>query len=823
MVLDPTKHYNPDGTVTNADGTPAGGGSTATKQPKRNADGSPTGSNVFAGSTFGADANVGGTDVAGFLKDADPRDFMYGRDPNYATNAAANERSVAGTAQASLNQQGAAAASTGDVAGHQIAAYGQGAANELNGMAGGVYGAGMSAAGRSAPVADYGTANSSYLSSEEQAQQLASLTQGPSAAQAQLQSGLNQSEASNLAMARSGRGFGGSASALTQAAGANAAATQQATNASAQLSAQEQNAWNAQHASNLANAAGITTGVGSQLQQQGLSQAQLQAQATAQNDQAQATLTGEGLQSTNQAGQLGLSGMTSGIGAIQTGETLDMQGTQAAMGAYGQGEQMAGINMTAQQQADLTREQGLIQNRGIDAGIAVGNQAAVNSGWGTALSTAATIGGAVAASDASAKTGIQPLDAGAKPIAAGAPTASAAPPVQSPKAPSLVAPALQTGGAILGGAIGTAIAPGIGTAIGGVAGSLLGKAAGGLISSDIHTKADAAPLDAGAGAIGYGQTNPSGSTLAGASNAFNTGRDAAAKAEASAADADLKSQAKGAAIQSMLLGSAAQDLHGFGAGSASGVGALDQFTAMGKPPAAPAYGAQPSAGWGSMQPGMVQSDAHSKTAIRELKAENKALKAEASQSGPTQEMLNQAAADQDMGARVHYPAYGASAPTMSMLNQQADVQDSPGGRIAYPASPAPPTAAMLNQAAADQDSAPVPYSRVANYTSDEDEKSGIHRSDALDMVDEAPGYSYVYKDPARHGYGQKFGPMAQDLLKTPAGASTVEKAPDGTLAVNTGRLALVEHAAMHSDRKENAAKFAALKAELDALKNRKAS
>lgn len=779
---------------------------------------SPAGSDVFAGSTFGGDQNVGGTDVAGFLKSADPRDFMYGRDPNYVANTAASERGVAATTQASLNAQGATATANGQALGNQINTYGQTAAGTLGGMAQGAYGAGMAAANRAGATADYQGANSVYQVAKNDASQLANMQQGPSAAQAQLQTGLDQAQSSNLALARSGHGFGASASALSQAAGQNAAMGQQAANSSAQLSAQETQAWNAQHASNLANAAGISNTVGGQVQQQSLSNAQMQNQTMAENDQAQAALTGQGLQAAGQAGQLSLSGATSGANAMQTGETLGMQGTQAGMAAYGQGEQMAGINESAQQTSDLNREGGLISNRGIDAGLSVSNQAAVNSGWGTALSTAATIGGAAVASDASAKTGVQPLDAGTKPPMTGvAPGATVAPPppqMAQPPKQSLVAPALQTGGAILGGAIGTAIAPGVGTAIGGVAGSLLGKAAGSLISSDIHTKDDTAPLDA-SGPMGYGQTNPSGSTQAGASNAFSAGRDAAAKAESSAADADLKSQAKSAAVQSMLMGSAAGDLRGFGSGGVP-------FSSLGPSAPPPAYGMQ-APSWNTMgQPGMVTSDVHSKTAIKELREENKALKAAASQSGPTQEMLQQAAADRDLGAKVRYPAYAASAPSMSMLNQQAAIQDSAGGHIAYPASPAPPSAAMLQQAAADQDSSPAPYSRVANYTSDEDEKSGIHRSDALDMVDKAPGYSYVYKDPERHGYGQKFGPMAQDLLKTDAGASTVEKAPDGTLAVNTGRLALVEHAAMHSMRKENAAKFDALKAELDALKNRKA-
>jgi len=843
-----TRQMNDDGTWfddgqgggTNAAPVPATPGATPT-----NADGSTAGSDVFAGSTFGGDANVGGTDLANWSKETDPRDFMYGRDPNYAVNSAAAERANAKAAQDDLYKQAGNAINTGaqmgqqiggyaQQAGQQISGYGQQVGSTLGGMAQTAFGQGSAMQNRAGPTADYQGANSVYQVAKNDASQLANMQQGPSQAQAQLQSGLNQAQASNLALARSGRGFGGSASALTQAVGQNAAAGQQAANTSAQLSAQEQQAWNAQHASNLANAAGISTNVGGAMQQQGLSQAQLQQQTIAQNDAAQQALMGQGLQAYNAAGQLGLSGLTSGgqlgvtgltsgAGITQAGQTLGMQGSQAATGAYAQGEQMAGINMSAQQQADLNREQGLLQNRGIDAGVALSNQAAVNSGWGTAASTAAAIGGVglAAASDATAKTGIKPLDAGpGQPQQPQQPTpvASSAPPPQAPKAPSLVGPALQAGGALAGGAIGTVIAPGAGTAIGGIAGSALGKLAGGLLSSDIHTKADAAPLDAGApGGMGaYGQVNPTGSTQAGASNAFSAGRDAAAKSEMRAgADADLKAQAKGAAIQSML-GSASQSLKGFGAGG--GTGTLDEFSAMGHPQQAPAYGMQPMQAWGQMQPGMVTSDEHSKTAIRALAKENRALKAAASGDGPTPEMLNQAAADQDAyyGKISYSPATYAPAPTLSQLNQQAAIQDSAGGRIAYPASSSAPTMAMLNQAAADQDDEPIPYEQVAHYTSDEDEKSGVHRSDALDMVDEAPGYSYFYKDPARHGQGQKFGPMAQDLLKTPAGASTVERAPDGTLAVNTGRLALAEHAALHSHRLE----FNQLKAEVEALKKK---
>jgi hypothetical protein len=68
----------------------------------------------------------------------------------------------------------------------------------------------------------------------------------------------------------------------------------------------------------------------------------------------------------------------------------------------------------------------------------------------------------------------------------------------------------------------------------------------------------------------------------------------------------------------------------------------------------------------------------------------------------------------------------------------------------------------------------------------------------------AQGYSYEYKNPAALGAepGRHYGPMAQDLLKTPAGASTVTKMPNGQLGVDTGRLALVNTAALSEQQSE---------------------
>lgn len=77
----------------------------------------------------------------------------------------------------------------------------------------------------------------------------------------------------------------------------------------------------------------------------------------------------------------------------------------------------------------------------------------------------------------------------------------------------------------------------------------------------------------------------------------------------------------------------------------------------------------------------------------------------------------------------------------------------------------------------------------------------------------AQGYSYQYKDPAAHGQGTFYGPMAQDLEQTPAGASTVKQGPDGTKMVDTSRLSLVNTSAISEQQR----KLQALQAQLAAL------
>lgn len=857
MVLDPTKQYNLNGSVTNADGSVTAPSGQTTQPAAQKAQ--PSG--IYMGTSF-SDSNDTGNG-ADWAKTTDARDFMYGRDPNYGANTAANERSTAANYAAQMNQQGQGALANGNALGQQLNTYGQQQAYGGQQMAGslqanalGIQSAAMNAQNRAAPQASYGTANQLQAEAERSATgltqaptsnayaaQLAGMnTSAASGAQAQLQSGLNQSEASNLALARSGRGFGASSSALNQAVAANAAAGQQTNNQAALLQAQadqaaiaqrsqninaamgSQNTQNAQTAQNLANAGQLQATIGNQYGTQALSQAQLQAQQTAENDQLQAALTGQALGAQNNALQgyntsagLGLTGMQSGANASLSGETLGMQGTQQAMGMYGQGEQMAGLNMSAQQQSDLARESGLLTQQGINQGLAVSNQAAINAGWGTALSTAGTIGAATATavSDASAKTNVQSLDkspqapavgttgAGslAAPIgqAAGAAAGSAIAPglggviggaaggfagsaiANGAKPPaqqqSMAAPALQASGAVLGGAIGTAIAPGVGTAIGGVAGSLAGSALGHLVASDVATKENSAPLDAPQ--LGYGVTNPSGSTQAGAANAFTAGRTAAAAADSKAAyNQDLHDQAQTAAMNSLIAG-AGQDLGSF----VKSADALSQYHSLG--PAAPQA---PMGGgtWGSWaQPGMVASDVHSKRHIEALHNENQALK-----------------------AQLNYPP-DQPPPTMDQLNAAYAAQQGQGAQIQYPSAAPPPTQAQLNAAAQAQ------YSPVV--ASDENAKSNIQRSAATDMVEAAPGYAYDYIDPARHGYGRNYGPMAQDLASTPAGASTVRRMPDGKLGVDTNRLSLVNTAALHTHQEE----LKRLRADIDQMRGGK--
>lgn len=93
---------------------------------------------------------------------------------------------------------------------------------------------------------------------------------------------------------------------------------------------------------------------------------------------------------------------------------------------------------------------------------------------------------------------------------------------------------------------------------------------------------------------------------------------------------------------------------------------------------------------------------------------------------------------------------------------------------------------------------------VTALLSDERAKTDISPLDAIaEHLRGAPGYRYRYKP----GVGEDSavehaGPMAQDLERGPFGKALVKQGPDGFKRVDTGRLSLVNHAALASMRSE---------------------
>lgn len=250
-------------------------------------------------------------------------------------------------------QQAAGVQNLGQQAAGQILTAGNNAANNLYSAGNVAQAYGASAAQREAPELNFGQTNRLLTQGANAASQLAGLEQqqGPSAAQAQLRSGLNEAQASNLAMARSGRGWGGSAQALSQAQNANAAAGQQAANQSAMLRAQEDAAWRARQGQNLQAAGSLRQGLAQQaMAQQGLG-AQTALQSQAQNDAALQGMYGLGTNAMAQgsqlavgaAGQAGQLGVNAQLGGAQLG--ADAMRSGADLGMQGYGMQQSGYNL----------------------------------------------------------------------------------------------------------------------------------------------------------------------------------------------------------------------------------------------------------------------------------------------------------------------------------------------------------------------------------------------------------------------------------------------------------------------------------------------
>lgn len=161
---------------------------------------------------------------------------------------------------------------------------------------------------------------------------------GPSAAQAQLNNATDANMQNALALARSGRGMGGSAAGLRQAIGQNAVTQQQAANQSAALRAQEAQAWQ----QNQLNAYGQIGGLAANARQGDIAAGQYVtgAQQANRNAADQASLGYYGLQNQFGAQQLGALGAqqqanAQGLQASQFGLSAQQANAQTQMAALG--------------------------------------------------------------------------------------------------------------------------------------------------------------------------------------------------------------------------------------------------------------------------------------------------------------------------------------------------------------------------------------------------------------------------------------------------------------------------------------------------------
>lgn len=298
------------------------------------AKGVKAGANAVGGGMGGSSDGGGG---GGSYTSGNMPYYQYGGDPNRpndVVNAAVDQAGRTGgagmdIAQASINR------------GDQMYGYGLGNAAQREGDA-------VRFDGRGIQQGNFYAQNRSLAS-------LGGLeaTQGPSAAQAQLQQGTNQALSSQLALARSGRGFGGNAAAMGLAQGNAAGIQANQANAAAQLRAQEDAAWRQRQAGNLTNMAGM------QGQQ---SQANLGAavQGRSQNDAMVQSMLGLGQNAYQYGGDMGMRGYGMGMEGIDRSlagqaltnniRTQEMQGNTA----YEEAKLRA---WAAQQGYDLAQQQ----------------------------------------------------------------------------------------------------------------------------------------------------------------------------------------------------------------------------------------------------------------------------------------------------------------------------------------------------------------------------------------------------------------------------------------------------------------------------------
>jgi hypothetical protein len=178
-----------------------------------------------------AEGELGGGGSAGPAPTLDPNAYQYGGAPG-AADQAANLATATGQQAGGIGAQAFLAGNDTAKEGSNMLGYGRSLLAQRNADA---------------------QRFDARQTAQPYASQLAGLesTEGPSAAQAQLQNGTNMGMAQQLALARSGRGMGGNAAALGLAQGNMAGIAANQANQAAGLRAQENAAWRQRQASNL--------------------------------------------------------------------------------------------------------------------------------------------------------------------------------------------------------------------------------------------------------------------------------------------------------------------------------------------------------------------------------------------------------------------------------------------------------------------------------------------------------------------------------------------------------------------------------------------
>jgi hypothetical protein len=234
---------------------------------------------------------------------------------------------------------------------------------------------GTAAAGRGGPTTSYNPQVGQLQQGSQQAgqqqyqlanqlQTMAGQPQGPSAAQAQLNTGTDQALNSQLAMARSGSGFGESSGAMASAQQNAAGIQSNAANQAGMLRAGEDQAHRARQLQALGmsgDALGQGRAADLALGQQQIGQGQFGTQTELSqrqmNDSAQQNLINSGLQAQNM-------GLNAGLQA----QNMGLSGQAAGINAQNQANQLALASAEAEQQGGMNYEQNVTDIYGMDQG-----------------------------------------------------------------------------------------------------------------------------------------------------------------------------------------------------------------------------------------------------------------------------------------------------------------------------------------------------------------------------------------------------------------------------------------------------------------------